>query len=347
MIMSDLKVAVIGVGHLGKEHARVYSELPGVALVGVVDIQPQQAEKIAQQYHTKYFSNYKEVLDQAEAVSIAVPTKSHYSIAKDFLQHGIHVMIEKPMTGTVQEARELISISKAKGVVLQAGYIERFNPAIDAIKKLSINPRFIECHRLSPFTFRSADIGVVLDLMIHDIDILLHITGSKVKKFDAVGVNVISDKEDIANVRMQFQNGCVANVTASRVSITSMRKMRLFSEDSYISIDYQKRDALIYKKSPKLTLKALDLSAMDVSTIADLKSYVFGDLLKVEHIKMDDCEPLKKELSSFVDCVVGRKEPVVSGEEGLKAIEVANDIVCEIEKNLKLVHHAKSREGKL
>lgn len=334
--MSKLKVAVVGVGHLGKEHARVYAELPGIELVGVVDTQRKQAEKIARQYNTQCFSQYTEVIGKVAAVSIAVPTKSHYDIAKDFLQHGVHVMIEKPMTGTVSEARELIGISKAKGVVLQVGYIERFNPAIAAIKKLSINPRFIECHRLSPFTFRSADIGVVLDLMIHDIDIILHITGSKVKKFDAVGVNVISDKEDIANVRIQFQNGCVANVTASRVSVTSMRKMRLFSEDSYISIDYQKKDALIYKKSPKLTLQALNVSEMDVSTIADLKSYVFGDLLKIEHIKMDDCEPLKKELESFVDCIVEHKEPVVSGEEGLKAIEVANNILCEIEKNLKL-----------
>ncbi|MEK6559802.1 MAG: gfo/Idh/MocA family oxidoreductase, partial [Planctomycetota bacterium] len=169
-----------------------------------------------------------------------------------------------------------------------------------------------------------------------DIDIILHITGSKVKKFDAVGVNVISDKEDIANVRIQFENGCVANITASRVSLTPMRKMRLFSEDSYISIDYQKKDALLYKKSPKLTLKSLNISEMDVSTIADLKSYVFGDLLKVEHMKIDDYEPLKKELESFVDCIEERREPVVSGEEGLKAIEVANDILREIEKNLKL-----------
>ena len=336
--MQRLKVAVVGVGHLGKEHARVYAELPGVELYGVVDIQGKQAEKIAQQYNTRHFSNYKEVIDKVAAVSIAVPTKSHYAIAKEFLQQGVHVMIEKPMTGTVSEARELIGISKEKKIVLQAGYIERFNPTIVAIKKLSINPRFIECHRLSPFTFRSADIGVVLDLMIHDIDIILHITGSKVKKFDAVGVNVISDKEDIANVRVQFENGCVANITASRVSLTPMRKMRLFSEDSYISIDYQKKEALIYKKSPKLTLKSLNISEMDVSTIADLRSYVFGDLLKIEHIKMDDYEPLKKELESFVDCIVGHKEPVVSGEEGLKAIEVANDIMCEIEKNLNLSH---------
>ena len=336
--MRRLKVAVVGVGHLGKEHARVYAELPGVELFGVVDTQNTQGEKIAQQYNTRYFSNYKDIIDKVSAVSIAVPTKSHYAIAKEFLQCGVHVMIEKPMTGAVYEAKELIGISKSRGIVLQVGYIERFNPAIVAIKKLSINPKFIECHRLSPFTFRSADIGVVLDLMIHDIDIILHITGSKIKKFDAVGVNVISDKEDIANVRIQFQNGCVANITASRVSLTPMRKMRLFSEDSYISIDYQKKDALIYKKSPKLTVKALNISEMDVSTIADLKSYVFGDLLKIEHIKMDDFEPLKKELESFLDCIVEHKEPVVSGEEGLKAIEVANDILCEIEKNLKLAH---------
>lgn len=342
--MSKIKVAVVGVGHLGKEHARVYTELPGVELVGVVDIQHKQAEKIAQKCNTQYFTNHREIIDKVAAVSIAVPTKFHYAIAKEFLEHGVHVMIEKPMTGTVSEARELIGISKANGLVLQAGYIERFNPAIAAIKKFSISPRFIECHRLSPFTFRSADIGVVLDLMIHDLDIILHITGSKVKKFDAVGVNVISDKEDIANVRLQFQNGCVANVTASRVSLTSMRKIRLFSQDSYISIDYQKKDALIYKKSPELTLKALNVSEMDVSTIADLKSYVFGDLLKIEHIKMDDYEPLRKELESFVNCIAERKEPVVSGEEGLKAIEVANDILCEIEKNLKLAYN---REDKI
>jgi predicted dehydrogenase len=344
--MHRLKVAVVGVGHLGKEHARVYAEMPGVELFSVVDIQRKQAEKVAQQYNTGYFLNYKDIIDKVQAVSIAVPTKSHYAIAKDFLQHGVHVMIEKPMTGTVLEARELIDISKAKGLVLQAGYIERFNPAIAAIKRLSVNPKFIECHRLSPFTFRSADIGVVLDLMIHDIDILLYITNSKVKKFDAVGVNVISDKEDIANVRIQFQNGCVANVTASRVSITPMRKIRLFSEDSYISIDYQKKDALIYKKSPVLTLKSLNISDTNVSTIADLKSYVFGDLLKIEHIKMDDYEPLKKELESFVDCIVNHKEPVVSGEEGLRAIEVANDILREIEKNLKITQMSCTEDKK-
>jgi len=332
--MSKLKVAVIGVGHLGKEHARVFTGLPSVELVGVVDVQRKQAEKIAQRYNTQWYDNYRDVIGKVSAVSIAVPTKSHYAIAKDFLTHGVHVLVEKPMTGTISEAKELINLSKEKGLVLQAGYIERFNPVIVAMRNLSTNPRFIECHRLSPFTFRSADIGVVLDLMIHDIDIILNMTGSKVKKVDAIGVNVIGDKEDIANARIQFQNGCVANITASRVSVQPMRKVRLFSEDSYISIDYQKKEALIYKKSPKLTLSALNISEMDISTIADLKSYVFGDLLKVEYIKMDYYEPLKKELESFVTCILEGREPEVSGEEGLKAIEVANDILREIEKNL-------------
>jgi len=305
-----------------------------VELVGVVDVQRKQAEKIAQRYNTQWYDNYRDVIGKVSAVSIAVPTKSHYAIAKDFLTHGVHVLVEKPMTGTISEAKELINLSKEKGLVLQAGYIERFNPVIVAMRNLSTNPRFIECHRLSPFTFRSADIGVVLDLMIHDIDIILNMTGSKVKKVDAIGVNVIGDKEDIANARIQFQNGCVANITASRVSVQPMRKVRLFSEDSYISIDYQKKEALIYKKSPKLTLSALNISEMDISTIADLKSYVFGDLLKVEYIKMDYYEPLKKELESFVTCILEGREPEVSGEEGLKAIEVANDILREIEKNL-------------
>jgi len=342
--MYKLKVAVIGVGHLGKEHARVFSHLPDVELVGVVDIEKQQAEKIARQYNTRCFFHYKDIIDKVSAVSIAVPTRSHYEITKDFLLHGVHVIVEKPMTGTISAARELINISKKKGIILQAGYIERFNPAIVAIKELAINPKFIECHRLSPFTFRSADIGVVMDLMIHDIDIILNITGSKVKKFDAIGVNVISQQEDIANARIQFQNGCVANITASRVSIRPMRKIRLFSEDSYISIDYQKKEALIYKKSPELTLNSLNISATDASSLADLEGRSFGDLLKMEHIKMDNYEPLRKELESFINCITGNKEPEVSGEEGLKAIEVANNILCEIEKNLTLARNYRREE---
>jgi predicted dehydrogenase len=336
MNLGKLKVAVIGVGHIGKEHARIYSDMPDVTLAGIVDISKERGEKVAQRYNTKYYSSHEEILDKVNAVSVVVPTKSHYEITRDLLKNGIPVLVEKPMTGTVSEAEELIRLSKSNNTVLQPGYVERFNPAIQAIQKLDVSLKFIECHRLSPFTFRSADISVVLDLMIHDIDIILYLSKSKVKKIDAVGVNVISDKEDIANARIQFESGCVANITASRVSFEPMRKIRLFSEDSYISLDYQKQEAMIYKKSPKLTLKSINVEDKDVSTIKDLKSFVFGDLLKIERIKMDNQEPLKKEIESFVNCIKNGRNPVVSGEEGVRAIKTATIIKDEIKKNLEL-----------
>ncbi len=336
MNLGKPKIAVIGVGHLGKEHARIYSGMQDVNLTGIVDINKENGLAAAQRYNTRYYSSYKEILNKIDAASVVVPTKFHYEITKELLKNGIHVLVEKPMTGTIFEAEELIKLSKNNNTVLQAGYIERFNPAIQAIQKLNVSIKFIECHRLSPFTFRSADIGVVLDLMIHDIDIILYLSKSKIKRIDAVGVNVISDKEDIANARIQFENGCVANITASRVSFEPMRKIRLFSEDSYISLDYQKQEAIIYKKSPKLTLKSIKTEDADVSTIKDLKNFAFGDLLKIERIKMDNQEPLKKELESFVSCIKDGKGPVVSGEEGIKAIKAAAIIQSEIKKNLEL-----------
>ena len=336
--MEKLKIAVIGVGHLGKEHARIYSEIPEVNLVGIVDINKDTGEAVAQRCNTKYYSSFKEILNKVNAASVVVPTRFHYEITKELLKNGIHVLVEKPMTGTVSEAEDLIKLSKETSTILQPGYIERFNPAIEAIQKLDVSLKFIECHRLSPFTFRSADIGVVLDLMIHDIDIILDLSKSKVKKIDAVGVSVISDKEDIANARIQFENGCVANITASRVSFEPMRKIRLFSENSYISLDYHKQEAIIYKKSPELTPKSIITENTDVSTIKDLKNFVFGDLLKIERIKMNNQEPLRKELESFVSCVNNGKQPVVSGEDGIKAIKVATIIKEEINKNLKLAN---------
>jgi len=336
MNVEKLKIAVIGTGHLGKEHARIYSEIPEVNLVGVVDVNKSVGEAVAKRCNTKYYSSFKEILNKIDAASVVVPTKSHYEITKALLKNGIHVLVEKPMTGTVSEAEELIKLSQQNSTILQPGYIERFNPALEAIQKLDISLKFMECHRLSPFTFRSADIGVVLDLMIHDIDIILYLAKSKVKRIDAVGVNVIADNEDIANARIQFENGCVANITASRVSFEPMRKIRLFSENSYISIDYQKQEVLIYKKSPKLTLKSIDTEGKNVSTILDLKNFSFGDLLKIERIKMDNQEPLRKELESFINCIKNGEQPVVSGEEGIKAIKTAAIIREEIYKNLKL-----------
>ncbi len=336
--MEKLKIAVIGTGHLGKEHARIYSEMPEVNLVGVVDTNKDTGEAVAQRCKTKYYSSFEEILNKVDVASVVVPTKSHYEVTKALLNNGIHALVEKPMTGTVSEAEDLIRLSQQNSVILQPGYIERFNPALEAIKKLDVSLKFIECHRLSPFTFRSADIGVVLDLMIHDIDIILYLSKSKVKRIDAVGVNVIADKEDIANARIQFENGCVANITASRVSFEPMRRIRLFSENSYISLDYQKQEALIYRKSPKLTLKSIDTESKGVSNITDLKNFSFGDMLKIEQIKMNNQEPLKKELESFIDCIKNGKQPVVSGEEGIKAIKTAAVIRDEINKSLKLAN---------
>ncbi|MGR3319858.1 MAG: Gfo/Idh/MocA family oxidoreductase [Candidatus Anammoxibacter sp.] len=332
--MEKLKVAVIGVGHLGKEHARLCSVLPEVELVGVVDINKEQGLSVANACNTQYFDDYKKVIGVVDAVNVVVPTKSHFKVAMDCLQNGIHVLIEKPMTGTVAEAKELIRISEQKNVTLQPGYVERFNPAIIAIQKYNIVPKFIECHRLSPFTFRSDDIGVVMDLMVHDIDIILSLCKSKIKKIDAVGINVISDKEDIANARIVFENNCVANVTASRVSLKTMRKIRLFSEDMYISLDYQKHDAVIFRKSPKLNAKSINISN-EVSTIADLKNYSFGDLLQREEVKMDNTdEPLRKELESFFRCVLNKEEQVVSAKDGLNALESAEYVLAEIKASL-------------
>jgi len=336
--LEKLRVAVIGAGHLGKEHARIYSEIPEVSLVGVVDTNKDTGEVVAQRCKTRYYGSFEEILNKVDVASVVVPTKSHYQITKELLNSGIHVLVEKPMTGTVSEAEDLIALSKKNSTILQPGYVERFNPALEAIEKLDVSLKFIECHRLSPFTFRSADIGVVLDLMIHDIDIILYLSKSKIKKIDAVGVNVIADKEDIANARIQFENGCVANITASRVSFEPMRRIRLFSENSYISLDYQKQEALIYKKSSKLTLKSLDTESKGVSNITELKNFSFGDMLKIERIQMDNQEPLRKELESFVDCVINGKQPVVSGEEGIMAIKTAALIREEITKNLKLAN---------
>ena len=346
MNKKKLNIAVIGVGHLGKEHARIYADMPEVNLCGIVDIDRVRGEAVAQRCNTKFYRSCKEVIGKIDAASVVVPTKYHYEIAKELIENGVNLLVEKPMTGTISEAEELIRLSRKKGTVLQAGFIERFNPAIQEIQKLDISLKFIECHRLSPFTFRSADIGVVLDLMIHDIDIILYLSKSKVKKIDAVGVNVISNREDIANARIQFENGCVANITASRVSFVPMRKIRLFSEDSYISLDYQKQEAIIYRKSPQLTLKSMNIEDTDVSSIKDLKNFVFGDLLKIEQIKMDNEEPLKKELESFVNCVRNSEDSIVPGEEGIKAIKTATIIEDEIRRNLKLSNLERS-EGKV
>ncbi|MBI5144229.1 MAG: Gfo/Idh/MocA family oxidoreductase [Candidatus Omnitrophica bacterium] len=302
--MEKIKVGVVGVGHLGSIHAKVYSRLDNVKLVGICDCNLEKALEVGKKYHAASFSDYEDLFDKIDAASIAVPTSLHYNIAKDFLNHNIHVLIEKPITKTLSEADELIEIAKDKSLILQVGHIERFNSAVLTIKRYLKKPRFIECQRLGPFHKRVKDVGVVLDLMIHDIDIVLGLVEQDVVNIEAVGLSTISDYEDVANVRLIFKDGTIADITASRVTKDVVRKIRIFQEDSYISLDYLNQEAAIFRKTENKILK--------------------------EKIKIKKDEPLKNELESFIECVRTGKSPVVSGVEGRRALQVALEIIEKI-----------------
>ena len=236
--MKKIKAAVIGTGHLGKIHARIYNDMRSVDLIGICDTDAAKAEAYAEEFKSTAYLDYKKLFDKVDAVSIATPTITHFKIARDFLKHNIHVLVEKPITPTMTEAQKLVKIARAKRNILQVGHVERFNPAIMAIQRFCKNPRFIECHRLSPYPRRGTDVSVILDLMIHDIDIVLSLVKSPLKQTHAIGVNVLSGNEDIASVRLIFKNGTVCNLTASRVSDEGMRKISIFQKNSYLSLDY-------------------------------------------------------------------------------------------------------------
>ena len=310
--MEKLRVAVIGAGHLGAFHAKVYHALKvrsSVSLVGVCDINKSVAKEVARRYNTEYYTDYHDLLDKVDAVSIVVPTILHHKVAKDFLKAGIDVLVEKPLTKTLEEADELIALAKKKNLILQVGHIERFNSAIRAVEPLLSKPKFIECQRLGSTKKkgRIKDVGVVLDLMIHDIDIILGLVNSTVKNIEAVGISSVSDHEDLANVRLTFRNNVIADITASRVTQEEVRKIRIFQKDSYILLDFMHQDAFLFSGA--------------------------DNQLKKERIKMKKKEPLKVELKSFINCVRSRKKPVVSGQEGRQALEVALDILDKINSN--------------
>jgi predicted dehydrogenase len=295
--MPKIKVGVVGVGHLGSIHARIYQQIEDCTLVAVCDIDKARLSDVAGRLGVSAYSEYRELFDKIEAVSVAVPTKLHHKIAADFLRHHIHALVEKPFASDLKEADSLIKIAKRNKLILQVGHIERFNSAFAATQKIIRDPKFIECHRLSPFPNRSLDVGVVLDLMIHDIDIVLGLVDSPLKKIEAVGVPVLTEFEDIANARLTFKNGCVSNLTASRVSDEWMRKIRIFLKNAYISLDYKNEEAFIYRKNA---------------------SGITKDTLPIEKE-----QPLKKELAAFIDCVIQNKEPLVSGPVGRQALSVA------------------------
>jgi len=309
--MANVNVGVVGVGYLGSLHARVYSQLRTANLVCVCDINKKPAKKVAKKHRVWYFPDYRTLFDKVEAVSIAVPTNQHYAIAKDFLLNGIHVLIEKPITNTVEEAEELIEIAESKGLIIQVGHIERFNPVIRAVDPLIKEPRFIECHRAGPYKKkkRVKDVGVVLDLMIHDIDIIIALVKSEVKAIEAVGISTISPHEDIANVRLSFKNGTIADITASRITKEEVRKIKISQEDSHIMMDYLHMAAQVVRK-------------------------VDGKIVK-EKIRIRKKEPLKQELKSFISCIQNNTRPLVSGKEGKLALTVAMDILKKIKSSQK------------
>lgn len=314
--MSKLKVGVIGVGSLGQHHARVYSEIKDVEVVGVADSDPKRAEEIAVKNKTKTFSDYRELLKHTQAVSVVVPTSLHYEVAKEVIAAGNHLLLEKPITSQISEAEELVGLAESKNIKLQVGHIERFNPAVRAASEHIRDPKFIECTRIAPFVSRGTDVPVVLDLMIHDIDIILSFVRSPIKSISAIGFSLVSKKEDIANARLEFANGCVANVTASRISAKKERKIRFFQRNAYISVDYMKPEVKVYK------LKGEPKGVLDLSKMVDY-----------QELKIDKMEPLKAELSAFVDCVISHREPLVTGQDGLMALKVAGDILKTIEKH--------------
>jgi len=333
--VSRLKVGVVGVGHLGKEHARVYAEMPDVELVGVVDASEEQARAVGRKLKVPAAADPAFLLDRAQAVSVVVPTLYHHAVALPFLRRGLSVLVEKPMTFRVEEAEELVAAAAASGARLQVGHIERFNPGFKAIAGMGLKPLFIECHRLSPFRFRSADVGVVFDLMIHDLDIVQCLVAAPLARVEAVGVPVICKHEDIANARLVFENGCVANLTASRVSLKSLRRIRFFAPDCYVAIDTMEKTATVYRKKPgfeEVAEKLRDASAARL--MIEMGKMVYNDLVDIQKLPIGDEEPLKAELRSFAACVREGRAPEVPGEDGVRAVRVAESVVASIRRNL-------------
>ncbi len=305
--MTKLKCAVIGTGYLGKFHAEKYASLPDCELVAVVDINEHAAKDVAEKHGAQALTDYQSLLGKVDAVSIVVPTTLHHQVSKDFLNAGAHVLVEKPITVTVEEADELIAIAKEKNLILQVGHLERFNPAVMGLGKLEDKPLFIESHRLSPFNPRANDVSVVLDLMIHDIDIILAIVGSEVERIEASGTAVLTKDTDIANARLTFKNGCVANVTASRISMKMERKMRMFRPNSYISIDFQNRVLTKHFAGTK-------------------EMYPGIPEIETEKSVFENGDALLEEIKHFVDCIHTGKAPDVSGEAGRRALATAIEI---------------------
>lgn len=319
--MKRIRVGVVGTGHMGSYHVRTYAEFQNVELVGVVDIDEEKAEEIAKQYNTKAYSDYREIIDKIEAVNIAVPTSKHYQIAKDFLEAGKHVLVEKPVTSSLKEAEELLSLSQSKNLVLQTGHVERFNAAVNELKNIVKNPILIECRRLGPRNSRIVDTGVVLDLLIHDVDIILRLVDSKITKINVAGAPIYSEFEDMANVQLVFANGCVANLTASRVTEEKIRTLAITQPDAYIFLDYAEQDLQIHRQASSKYILSRELLHYRQESF-------------IERLFVHKDNPLKLELAHFVNCIVNGATPKTTTEEDLRSLAITLKILEKIKEEI-------------
>ncbi len=329
MSEKKLRAAVIGSGHMGRHHVRVYSEMPETELIAVVDADIERADELAKKFHSRSASDFNEIIDEIDIASIAVPTVNHLQIAEPFIKRGKAVLIEKPLAGDTETGRKILELAKKHHTIVQVGHTERFNPVVRAMGRLEMNPRFIETHRISPFTFRSADIGVVFDMMIHDIDIVLSLTGKKLLNVDAVGVAVLGKNEDIANARLTFEDGCVANLTASRLALKTERKIRVFSSEAYLSLDYQKKSGVAIKLDSNLDILKF-AREKGIENLSQISGSDYSKLVKVEPLIITDAEPLRAEIEDFVNSVNNNTPPQVTAEAGYAAVETAEKIVKSI-----------------
>jgi predicted dehydrogenase len=302
--MKNLRIGVVGVGHIGSNHARLYAEIPSVEFTAVYDVDPFRSRTIGGRFGAMPAKSLDEFIEMVDAASVATPTNTHYEIARALLTKGKHVLVEKPITDNTAHATELAELATRSSLILQVGHVERFNPVLAALETHLAHPRFIEAHRLSPYSERSTDIGVVLDLMIHDLEVILHFVRSPLWSIDAVGVPVLSKSEDIANARLHFEDGCVANVTSSRISPERLRKIRIFQEDAYLSLDYQNQSGEIYRR--------------------------FGKQILRDRVEIERGEPLKLQLASFIECASTGREPRVSGSQATAALKLAVEITKRI-----------------
>ncbi len=331
--MDKIRTAVVGAGKMGQIHAKVLKKLPQSELVAIVDIAQDKAKKLAKANKCDFFTDSKEIIGKVDAVTIAVPTKSHLEIAELFISNKIPVLIEKPLAAGSEQGEKIVSLARQNNTIVAVGHSERCNPVVQAMKRLKIEPKFIEATRISPYSFRSTDIGVVLDVMIHDIDIILALAQSAVKKVDAFGVNVIGNTEDICNARIFFENGCIANVTASRLALKTVRKIRLFSRQAYLSLDFLKKEGVVIKADPNTDAVKWIKQKQDEGNF-DFSGINWPDLLHIENLDIDDKEPLRLEQEAFLNAVADKtKRPEVTADEGLAALKCAEEILKSVKEH--------------